>query len=127
MKQKNRLLDFDMVIYQDDDWFKFSLDSVLLVNFVTLNLSCKRIIDLASGNAPIPMLLTLRTNAMIDAIELQECVFKLGIESILENKLENRINFIQGDVREIKKYYSSEIFDTVICNPPYFKVNDKKS
>jgi len=124
MKQKNRLLDFDMVIYQNDDWFKFSLDSVLLVNFVTLNLSCKKIIDLASGNAPIPMLLTKRTKAMIDAIELQECVYELGKESILENKLEDRINFIQGDVREIQKYYSSESFDTVLCNPPYFNTKD---
>ena len=120
MKQKNRLLDYDMVIYQDDEWFKFSLDSVLLVNFVTLNLKCKRIIDLASGNAPIPMLLTLRTKAQIDAIELQECVYKLGVESILENKLEDRINFVKGDVRNIKEYYSGECFDTVLCNPPYF-------
>lgn len=124
MKQRNRLLDFDMVIYQDDDWFKFSLDSVLLVNFVTLNLSCKRIIDLASGNAPIPMLLTKRTNVKIDAIELQECVYELGKESIIENKLDDKINFIQGDVREIQKYYPSESFDTVLCNPPYFNTKD---
>lgn len=120
MKQRNRLLDFDMIIYQDDDWFKFSLDSVLLVNFVTLNLRVKKIIDLASGNAPIPMLLSRRTNAKIDAIELQKCVYDLGIESILENKLGDRINLINGDVREIKKYYASESFDTVLCNPPYF-------
>ena len=124
MKQKNRLLDFDMVIYQDDDWFKFSLDSVLLANFVTLNLSCRKIIDLASGNAPIPMLLTKRTNAKIDAIELQECVYELGKQSILENGLLDRINFILGDVREIQKYYSSESFDTVLCNPPYFNTKD---
>lgn len=120
MKCKNRLLDYDMVIYQDEDWFKFSLDSVLLVNFVTLNLSCKRVIDLASGNAPIPMLLTKKTKAKIDAIEFQKCVYNLGVESIIENKLEDRIDFIHGDVRRIKDYYDSEVFDTVLCNPPYF-------
>ena len=45
-------------IYQDDRYFKFSLDSILLVNFVTLNLRCKKVIDLACGNAPMSMLLT---------------------------------------------------------------------
>lgn len=117
---KNRLLDFDLVIYQDNDWFKFSLDSVLLANFVTLNLRCKKIIDLASGNAPIPMLLSFRTKASIDAIELQKCVYDLGIRSIIENGLDDRINLICGDVRDISKYYPSSSYDTVLCNPPYF-------
>ena len=65
MKVKNRLLDYKEIIYQDDEWFKFSLDSVLLANFVTINVSLKKIIDFATGNAPIPMLLTYRTNALI--------------------------------------------------------------
>lgn len=124
MKKRNRLLDFDMIIYQDDDWFKFSLDSVLLVNFVTLNLRCKRIIDLATGNAPIPMLLTYRTKAIIDGIELQECVYQLGVESICENNLESRIHLTCGDVKNIRNYYSSDSYDTVLCNPPYFCVNN---
>lgn len=123
MIQKNRLLDFDNVIYQNDDWFKFSLDSVLLVNFVTLNLRCKKVMDFATGNAPIPMLLSYRTKASIYGIELQECIYDLGIKSVIENKMEDRIELINGDVREIKKYFSSDSFDTVLCNPPYFKTN----
>ena len=54
MLVKNRLLNFkDMYIYQNDDWFTFSLDSVMLANFVTINLRDKKIIDLATGNAPV--------------------------------------------------------------------------
>ena len=121
MKVKNRLLDYDAVIYQDDEWFKFSLDSVLLAHFVTLNLRTKRIIDLATGNAPIPILLTYRTNASIYGIEIQKCVFDLGVESVLENKMEQQIQLIHGDVREINTYFNSDFFDVVTCNPPYFK------
>jgi len=124
MKRKNRLLDFDMVIYQDDEWFKFSIDSVLLVNFVTLNLRCKKIIDLATGNAPIPLLLSSKTKAYISGIELQNCVYELGVESVIENNLGDRINLVCGDVREISKYFSSDSYDTVLCNPPYFKTSD---
>lgn len=121
MIRKNRLLDFDCIIYQDDEYFKFSLDSVLLVNFVSLNFSCKNIIDLATGNAPIPMLLSYKTKANIDCIEFQKCIYDLGIRSIKENNLEDRITIINGDVRDIGKYYFSDSFDTVLCNPPYFK------
>lgn len=126
MKLKNRLLDYDLVIYQNDDFFKFSLDSVLLANFVTLNLRSKKIIDLACGNAPIPMLLSYKTNANIYGIELQKCIYDLGVQSVIENKLDKRINLMCGDVREISEYYDSDSFDTVVCNPPYFINNRGK-
>ncbi len=120
MKVKNRLLDYDAIIYQDDEWFKFSLDSVLLAFFVTINLRHKKIIDLATGNAPIPLLLSYRTNASIYGIELQKCIYDLGVESVLENGLNHQINLLCGDVKNINYYFESESFDVVTCNPPYF-------
>ena len=121
MKVKNRLLDYKDFIYQDDDWFKFSLDSVLLANFVTINVSCKKIIDFAAGDAPIPMLLTYRTNALIYGIEYQKCVYDLGVESIKVNNLEEQIKLLNDDVKNIKNLFDAESFDVVTCNPPYFK------
>ncbi len=123
MKVKNRLLDYDLEIYQDDEWFKFSLDSVLLAFFVTLNLRAKRIMDLATGNAPIPLLLSYRTKASIYGIEFQKCVFDLGKESVLYNHLEDQIHLVHGDVREVRDYFSGDFFDVITCNPPYFKTN----
>ena len=124
MKVKNRLLDYKEFIYQDDDWFKFSMDSVLLANFVTINKKVDKIIDFASGNAPIPMLLTYRTSAMIYGIEYQRCIYDLGIESIRVNNLERNIKLINGDIRNIREYFKAESFDVVTCNPPYFKKLD---
>jgi len=120
---KNSLLNYKEVIYQDDDWFKFSIDSVLLANFVTINMGVKKIIDFATGNAPIPMLLSYRTKANIYGIEYQKCIYDLGVLSINENKLNDRITLINGDVREIKNFFDLESFDVVTCNPPYFKKN----
>ena len=38
MEKINDLVGYDnLKIYQNDDWFKFSLESVLLPNFVTIN------------------------------------------------------------------------------------------
>ena len=124
MKVKNRLLDTDLVIYQNDDWFKFSLDSVLLSKFVTINLRHKMIIDLATGNAPIPLLLSFRTKAIIYGIEYQKCVFELAKQSVLENNKDSQIKLICGDVRTLKKEFNSDSFDVVTCNPPYFKTDN---
>lgn len=122
MKVKNRLLNFDdMIIYQDDDYFLFSLDSVLLANFVTLKLSDKKNVDLCSGNAPVPMLMSFRTKARIFGVEIQKYIYDMGYDSIKENGLDNQIKFINDDVKKTKEIFDAESFDVVTCNPPYFK------
>ena len=125
MRVRNRLLNFgDMIIYQDNDYFLFSLDSVLLANFVTLKLTDKKIIDLCSGNAPVPMLMSFRTKARIFGVELQKYIYDMGLDSIKENGLGKQIEFINEDVKNLDKIYESEIFDVVTCNPPYFKYQE---
>ncbi len=125
MKVRNRLLNFgDYIIYQNDDWFAFSLDSVLLANFVTLKYRDKSIIDFCSGNAPVPMLMSFRTKAHIVGIEIQKDVYDLGMESIKENKMEEQIELINRDVLETGELFSAESFDVVTCNPPYFKYKE---
>ena len=126
MKVKNRLLDTNLNIYQNDEWFKFSLDSVLLSKFVTINLRHKKIIDLATGNAPIPLLLSFRTKCEIFGVEYQKCVYELGVESVLENNLDTRIHLVCDDVRFLKDKFDSDSFDVVTCNPPYFKTDNEK-
>jgi len=119
---KNRLLNFsDNVIYQDDDYFAFSLDSVLLANFVTIKLSDKKIIDFCCGNAPIPMLLSFRTKARIFGVELQKEIFSLGYDSVCENKMNMQIEVINDDVKNVVSFIPEGSMDIVTCNPPYFK------
>ena len=99
---KNKLLNFkNKYIYQDNDCFLFSLDSVLLANFVTIKLSDKKIIDLCCGNAPIPMLLSFRTNARIFGVEIQKNIYDLAIKSINENGMDKQINILNADVCDI--------------------------
>ena len=125
MKVKNRLLNFsDNIIYQNDDYFAFSLDSVLLANFVTIKLSDKKIIDFCCGNAPIPMLMSFRTKARIFGVELQKEIYSMGYDSIIENKMDSQIELINDDVKNISSYFDAESMDVVTCNPPYFKYQD---
>ena len=116
----------DLKIYQNDDWFKFSLESVLLPYFVTINLRTKNILDLCTGNAPIPLILSTRTKAKILGVEIQKDICDLANKSVKINKLEKQISILNDDLCNLKKYYSGDNFDVITINPPYFK-NEIKS
>ena len=81
----------NMKIYQNSDWFSFSLDSVLLPNFVTLNKNISLTMDLCTGNAPVPLILSTKTTAKIIGIEIQKDVYELADKSVKYNKLDNQI------------------------------------
>lgn len=121
MKVINNVLGFDKIkIVQDSDGFKFSLDSVLLANFVTLNKSSKNIMDIGSGNGIIPILLSFKTNAHIDGVEIQDESYFNSIESININNLSNQISIYHDDIRSFYKNVESDKYDVIVSNPPYF-------
>ncbi len=114
----------NLKIYQNSDWFSFSLDSVLLPNFVNLRSSTKLIFDFCTGNAPIPLILSTKTKAKIVGIEIQEDVFKLACKTISYNRLDKQVALYNMDLNNLQKSFDADIADIVLCNPPYFKVSE---
>ena len=111
-------------IYQDTDAFNFSIDSMLLASFATITKKVNNICDLCTGNAPIPLYLSLRTKANIKGVEVQKESYDLAIKSIEENKLENQIEIFNENLINISNVIGKNKFDLVTCNPPYFKLGD---
>lgn len=124
----NYLLGYEnLKIYQNTDMFNFSLDSVLLANFVTINKNIKKILDIGCGNAVIPLILSTKTDALIDGIEIQEKSYELAIKSVELNKLQDKINIINDDIKNYYKTCETETYDVIVSNPPYFKVNENSN
>ena len=121
MEVLNDIVGKNLKIYQNDEYFRFSLESVLLPNFVNINVRDKNILDLCSGNCPIPLILSKKTKAHIYAIELQKEVYELGIKSIKINKKEDQITLLNEDVCNLKNIFQGDYFDLITVNPPYFK------
>lgn len=118
----NDLYDYvPLKIYQDDNYFKFSLDSVLLAEYVTVNNKTKNIIELCSGNCAVSMILSTKTNANITAVEVQKEIYDLGKKSIEYNNLSDRINLVLSDIKDVKNYFPGNNINIIVCNPPYFK------
>lgn len=123
----NDLFDYDgMKIYQDSDKFKFSLDSILLAEFVD-NLNVDTMVDFCTGNAPVPLILSTKTKAKIYGFEIQKNIYDLAIKSIDINKLNQQIVVYNDNLKEVSKYLKDECADLVTCNPPYFKYKDIES
>ena len=124
MKVENYLLGYKNIkIMQDTDMFNFSLDSVLLPNFITINENIKQILDIGTGNGPIPLILSTKTKAHIVGYEIQKEVSLLAQESIEINNLQKQIIIINDDIKN--NTYETETFDIITCNPPYFEVKEK--
>ncbi len=127
MEVINDLLNYQgLKIYQNPKWFSFSLDSVLLADFVKVN-NKMRIIDFCSGNAPIPLFLSTKTKSSIIGVELQKEVFDLALKSVKINNLQNQIKILNMDVNDVSKMFDTDYFDLITCNPPYFKISDQSN
>ena len=124
MRKLNDLFDYNLKIYQDTDYFKFSLDSILLAEYTKVH-NKDKIIDLCTGNAPIPMILSTKYSNRIIGVELQKEIYNNAVDSVKYNKLDNQIDLICDNIKNIKNYFPGNNFNIITCNPPYFKYNGK--
>lgn len=109
-------------IIQARNEFRFSLDAVLLANFVRLRPNCRdSVADLGTGTGILPLLLADRIKSAA-AIELRENQAEMAARSVRLNGLENKIRIVAGDYcrREVLNVAGREAFDAVVANPPYF-------
>lgn len=128
MKVINDLLNYsNLKIVQDDDYFNFSLDSVLLPNFIKINKGVTKILDLGTGNAPIPMILSTMTDAHIYGVEIQKEIYDMAIESVKMNNLEDKITIINDNMKNLDKYFEPGSFEIIVSNPPYFKLEEQSN
>lgn len=125
MKVINDLYDYEnLKIVQDTDFFKFSLDSILLAEIVDNVDNSKLILDLCAGNGAVDFILSYYLENKIYGFEIQKKIYDLAIEGLKLNGLEKQIEFIHDDVKNIKNYFPGNNFDVIVANPPYFKVNN---
>jgi len=124
----NDLLGYEgLKIIQDPSRFNFSLDSTVLAHFVTLKKDTKKILDLCTGNGPIPLMLTLRTKAHIGGVELQTDSASQAMRSVVINDLESQITIYERNLIHVNETVGAGVYDVVTCNPPYFKVGPESN
>lgn len=109
-------------LIQNRKQFMFGIDAVLLSDFAKVRKG-NLVFDLGSGNGIIAVLIASKNDVKVKAVEVQKSVFELTEQNIKINSLENKIEAVNINVKDIKKNFDAQIADVVVSNPPYIKSN----
>lgn len=119
----DQLFSTDVKIIQNREVFSYSIDSVLLSRFPEIP-SRGLIVDLCSGNGAVGLFASTRTKAPIIEVEIQERLADMAERSIHLNHLEDQVQMIHDDLKNLLNHVSRTGVDLILCNPPYFKVSE---
>lgn len=126
LKENEKIEDLQcngLKIIQNKKWFCFGMDAVLLTNYCEIK-NNSSIVDLGTGTGIIPILLSGKKNySKAYAIEIQEEVAEMAKRSVELNNLQDKIEILNIDLKNILNHLEPNSFDAVISNPPY-KLNN---
>ena len=106
-------------IIQHPDKFCFGMDAVLLSAFATVN-EGEKALDLGTGTGILPILLEAKNaGEHYTGLEIQPESAKMARRSVLYNDLQERIDIIEGDIKEASKIFGKASMEVVTSNPPY--------
>ncbi|MFL0252988.1 tRNA1(Val) (adenine(37)-N6)-methyltransferase [Clostridium neuense] len=106
-------------VIQKKKAFRFGVDAVLLANYAKIKRRA-RVVDLCSGTGIIPFIIAGKTEAAsITGVEIQGDLVNMADRTVKYNNFEDKINFIHGDLKDIKLIKAIAKADVVTVNPPY--------
>ncbi|MDD3539065.1 MAG: methyltransferase [Atribacterota bacterium] len=118
---------YQLKVIQDKSSYCFSIDSILLSQFVKVK-NREKIIDLGTGCGIIPLLIYHpQKNNIIYGVEIQEKLASLAKRNVSLNNLENQIYILQDNINTLKEKFTGESFDVAIANPPFLPSGRGKS
>ena len=119
----DQLFSTDVKIIQNREVFSYSIDSVLLSRFPEIP-SRGLIVDLCSGKGAVGLFASTRTKAPMIEVEIQERLADMAERSIHLNHLEDQVQMIHDDLKNLLNHVPRTGVDLILCNPPYFKVSE---
>ncbi|MBR2703865.1 MAG: tRNA1(Val) (adenine(37)-N6)-methyltransferase [Clostridia bacterium] len=130
LKENERIDDLEInnfKIIQKNDGFCYGIDSVLLSDFAKGLKNNSNVIDLGTGTGILGFLLIAKTKVnKITGVEIQQEIADMANRSIIMNKLEDKFEIINCNIKELESKLKIDSYDVVITNPPYKKMNSGK-
>ncbi|MDO5708249.1 MAG: tRNA1(Val) (adenine(37)-N6)-methyltransferase [Andreesenia angusta] len=127
IKEDERIDDLQLKGYkiiQKKDGFCFGMDAVLVANY----LKTKRndiVVDLGTGTGIIPLIVNAKNDLKkIYAIEIQKEMAEMTERTIKLNRLEDKIEVINIDLKDSLEYLDKNRIDIVVSNPPYMSIGE---
>jgi tRNA1Val (adenine37-N6)-methyltransferase len=95
------------------------MDAVLLSSFAAVK-EGENVLDMGTGTGIIPILLEAKTEGKhFTGLEIQSESAEMAGRSVALNNLTEKIDIVEGDIKEATKIFGKNIFNVVTVNPPY--------
>jgi len=104
-------------VFHDRCAMKVGTDGVLLGAWASVN-KPGRILDVGTGSGLIALMLAQRSNALIDALEIDPESAAQAMENVKRSPWYNRISVVNDSFQNL--YHTGLKYDMIISNPPYF-------
>ena len=122
LKEGERIDDLQrngLKIIQNSEKFCFGIDAVLLSDFSKVRKN-EKVLDIGTGTGIIPILLTAKTEGLhFTGLEIQEESADMANRSVIMNSLSEKVEIVNGDIKDGLKLFERESFNVITSNPPY--------
>lgn len=110
-------------IIQNENGFCFGMDAVLLSGYATVKKG-EKVLDMGTGTGIIPILLEAKTEGEhFTGLEIQAQSVDMARRSVLLNNLQEKIDIVEGDIKNASSIFGKAVFDVITTNPPYMNEN----
>lgn len=116
-----------LCICQEKHGYRFSVDSLLLADFVRLGPS-DTICELGTGCGVVLVVLArLHPKARLYGVEIQQPLYALAVQNAAQNGFADRIALACGDFRNLPFAPVPQKVDAVVANPPFYRLGSGRS
>jgi tRNA1Val (adenine37-N6)-methyltransferase len=106
-------------IHQDRTAMKVCTDSCLFGAMIDVGLS-HQILDIGTGTGLLSLMIAQRSQAQIDAVEIQAEAFQQATDNVKASPWEDRILVIHGAIQTFALNREKK-YDLILSNPPFFE------
>jgi tRNA1Val (adenine37-N6)-methyltransferase len=106
------------VIHQDRCAMKVGTDAVLLGSWVKVG-NAHSILDIGTGTGIVALMLAQKTDASIDAIEIDKNAYEQAAENVCISPWSQQISVMHTSLQEFVGRCGRK-YDCIVSNPPYF-------
>ena len=118
---QDELKRFGLTLLQPRQGYRFSLDPLLLCDFVYARQETS-IVDLGTGSGVLALVLAqMAVDARVTAFEQDADAVALAQENVRLNGLDGRVTVLHEDVLHVRQHLPVSSCDLVVSNPPYRK------
>ena len=114
-----------IAVYQSDNYYKFTQDAIMLAKFCNIKHS-DDVLELCAGSGVISFYaysLCPFNHLYFNEIQSEMC--EIIEENIAFNGFKRRSKIFNCNLKDLSIKEFPKPVDVIICNPPYFKVNEK--